>query len=64
MHPYCYEQLIRDRHDELAQAAARKQLGQPAARHQLRQNAGWLLVHVGLWLALGREARSAAARPA
>jgi hypothetical protein len=64
MHPYYYEQLISDRHDELARAAARRRLSQPSARHQLRQNAGWLLVHVGLRLALGREARSAAARPA
>jgi methenyltetrahydromethanopterin cyclohydrolase len=64
MHPYYYEQLIHDRHNELTRAAARVQLSQPAARHHIRQNAGWLLVHVGLKLALGREARSAATRPA
>lgn len=64
MHPYVYQQLISDRQDELARAGARQQLSQPSARHQMRQNAGWLLVHVGLRLALGREARSAAARPA
>lgn len=64
MHPYRYEQLISDRQDELARAAARLQLSESSARHQIRQNAGWLLVHVGLRLALGREARSAAARPA
>lgn len=58
MHPYIYQQLIHDRRDELARAAARVQLSQPAARHQrqLRRSAGWLLVHVGLRLALGREA--------
>ena len=64
MHPYCYQQLISDRQDQLTRAATRVRLSQPTARHQLRQNAGWLLVHVGLRLALGREARSAAARPA
>jgi hypothetical protein len=64
MHPYVYEQLISDRQDELTRAGTRLQLSQPAARHQIRQNAGWLLVHVGLRLALGREAGSAAARPA
>jgi hypothetical protein len=63
MHPYYYEQLISDRQHELTRAAARVQLSQPAARRQMRQNAGWLLVHVGLKLALGREAQSAAARP-
>ena len=64
MHPYYYEHLISDRRDELTRAAARTRLSEPSARHQMRQNAGWLLVHVGLRLALGREARSAAARPA
>lgn len=63
MHPYDYQQLISQRHEELSRAATRVRLGQPAARHHMRQNAGWLLVHVGLRLALGREARSAAARP-
>ena len=63
MHPYYYEHLISDRQDQLARAATRVQLTQPSARHQIRQNAGWLLVHVGLKLALGPEARSAAARP-
>lgn len=64
MHPYYYEHLISDRQHELARAAARVQLSEPSARHQIRQNAGWLLVHVGLKLALGPEARSANARPA
>ncbi|HEY2130306.1 MAG TPA: hypothetical protein VGH77_24320 [Streptosporangiaceae bacterium] len=64
MHPYIYQQLVSDRQDELTRAATRLQLVEPAVRHQMRQNAGWLLVHVGLRLALGREARSAAARPA
>lgn len=64
MHPYDYQQLISDRRDELSRAATRVQLTEPSPRHQMRQSAGWLLVHVGLRLALGREARSAAARPA
>lgn len=63
MHPYYYEQLINARQDELARAATRLQVSQPAARHHMRQNAGWLLVNVGLKLALGREAASTAARP-
>jgi hypothetical protein len=63
MHPYNYEQLISDRRDELTRAATRLQLSQPAARHQMRQNAGWLLVNVGLKLALGRDAAATAARP-
>ena len=62
MHPYVYQQLITERQHELARAATRLRPGRPAARHQIRRNAGWLLVHVGLRLALGREARSAAAR--
>jgi len=64
MHPYDYQQLISDRHDQLTRAAARVQLSEPSTRSQMRQNAGWLLVHVGLKLALGPEARSATARPA
>ena len=64
MHPYDYQQLISDRHDELIRAAARVQLSEPSHRGQMRRSAGWLLVHVGLKLALGPEARSATARPA
>jgi hypothetical protein len=64
MHPYDYQQLISDRRDALTRAAARVQLSEPSARRHMRQNAGWLLVHVGLKLALGPEARSATARPA
>jgi hypothetical protein len=63
MHPYYYDQLISDRQDQLTRAATRLQLSQPAARHQMRQNAGWLLVNVGLKLALGRDAAATAARP-
>ncbi len=64
MHPYIHQQLIKERQDELARVATRLRTSQPTARHQMRQNAGWLLVHVGLRLALGREAQSTAARPA
>jgi hypothetical protein len=65
MHPYMREQLIRAHQDDLARAAARPpRPGRPSARRQIQQNAGWLLVHVGLRLALGRQARSAAAGPA
>ena len=63
MHPYDYQQLISDRHDELTRAAARVQLSEPSHRGQMRRSAGWLLVHVGLKLALGPEAASTAARP-
>jgi hypothetical protein len=64
MHPYVHQQLITERQNELARAATRVRPAGSAARHQMRQNAGWLLVHVGLRLALGREAQSATARPA
>jgi hypothetical protein len=64
MHPYVHQQLIKERQDELARAASRAHLSRAADRHQMRQNAGWLLVHVGLRLALGRDAPSATARPA
>jgi hypothetical protein len=64
MHPYYYQQLISDRQDELTRAAARVHISEPSTRGQMRRNAGWLLVHVGLKLALGPEARSATARPA
>jgi hypothetical protein len=64
MHPYNYQQLISDRQDELTRAAARVHISESSTRGQMRQNAGWLLVHVGLKLALGPEARSATARPA
>jgi hypothetical protein len=64
MHPYVHQQLIKERQDELARVASRLRLSRAADRHQMRQNAGWLLVHVGLRLALGRDAQSATARPA
>ena len=64
MHPYYYQELMNARQDELSRAAARIQVSESSARHQMRQNAGWLLVHVGLRLALGRDGQSATARPA
>lgn len=64
MHPYVHQQLISERQDELARVATRIRPSRTTARHQMRQNAGWLLVHVGLKLALGRDAQSTAARPA
>ena len=64
MHPYVHQQLIKERQDELARVATRERLSHAADRHQMRENAGWLLVHVGLRLALGRDGRSATARPA
>jgi hypothetical protein len=64
MHPYEYQQLITERRDELARASAQLRLSQSTAWHQMRQNAGWLLVHIGLRLALGRPARPGAASPA
>ncbi|HTT54526.1 MAG TPA: hypothetical protein VMH35_24300 [Streptosporangiaceae bacterium] len=57
MHPYTYAPLITERQSDLARAAEREKLhGRPLARHQMRRNAGWLLVHLGLRLALGRTA--------
>jgi hypothetical protein len=64
MHPYYYQRLISDRQDELTRAAARVHISEPSTWGQMRRSAGWLLVHVGLKLALGPEARSATARPA
>lgn len=64
MHPYVHQQLINERQDELGRIATRVRHSRTTARHQMRQNAGWLLVHVGLRLALGRDGRSAYARPA
>jgi L,D-peptidoglycan transpeptidase YkuD (ErfK/YbiS/YcfS/YnhG family) len=64
MHPYVHHQLITERQDELARMASRVRPSRTTARHQMRENAGWLLVHVGLRLALGRNGQSAAARPA
>jgi L,D-peptidoglycan transpeptidase YkuD (ErfK/YbiS/YcfS/YnhG family) len=64
MHPYVHQQLITERQDELARVASRVRPSRTTARHQMRENAGWLLVHVGLRLALGRDGQSAAARPA
>jgi hypothetical protein len=64
MHPYYYQQLISDRQDELTRAAARVHVSESSTRSQMRRSAGWLLVHVGLRLALGPEARSATTRPA
>jgi hypothetical protein len=64
MHPYVHQQLINERQDELARIATRVRPSRTTAGHQMRENAGWLLVHVGLRLALGRDGRSAAARPA
>ena len=64
MHPYVHQQLITERQDELARIASRVRPSRTTARHQMRENAGWLLVHVGLKLALGRDGQSATARPA
>lgn len=64
MHPYYYQQLISDRQDDLTRAAARVHISESSTRGQMRQNAGWLLVHVGLRLAVGQQGQSAAARPA
>jgi len=64
MHPYLHQQLINERQDELARIATRVRPSRTTAPPQMRQNAGWLLVHVGLKLALGRDGQSATARPA
>jgi hypothetical protein len=65
MHPYMHEQMMKARCDNLHRQAAR---GRGAAtraggrnRTPLRHNVGWLLVHVGLRLALGPGQHGSAA---
>jgi hypothetical protein len=68
MHPYLMEQQIKARnenlHRELARPRREPGRRRPRPRPSLRHGLGWMLVGVGLRLALGRAAArgSAAAR--
>jgi len=57
MHPYLHEQMMNARCDELHRQSARRRGTVARAGHRsrapLRRDVGWLLVHVGLRLALG-----------
>jgi len=57
MHPYLHEQMMNARCDELHRQGTRGRGTVARAGHHsrapLRRDVGWLLVHVGLRLALG-----------
>jgi len=57
MHPYLHEQMMKTRRDDLRRCGARSRGTVARAQHRrrppLRHDVGWLLVHVGLRLALG-----------
>jgi hypothetical protein len=67
MHPYMHEQLMRAHSDDVHRHLTRARDGlvphrpgpwhphRPGPRHSLRHDVGWLLVNVGLRLALGRR---------
>jgi hypothetical protein len=60
MHPYMHEQLLRAERDDLGRHVARAR-PEPAPRRSrvrdpLRRNVGWLLINVGLRLALDQPA--------
>ena len=67
MHPYMHEQLIRAHSDDVDRRLTRVRDGlvphrpgprrshRPGPRHPLRHQVGWLLVNVGLRLALDRH---------
>ena len=57
MHPHLHEQMMNARCDELHRQSTRGRGAVARAGHRsrapLRRDVGWLLVHVGLRLALG-----------
>ena len=59
MHPYLMEQQIKARNENLHRELARprREHGRRGARPRpsLRHDLGWMLVGVGLWMALGRS---------
>ncbi len=59
MHPYLMEQQIKarneDLHRELARPRREQLRGRPRPRPSLRHDLGWILVGVGLRMALGRS---------
>jgi hypothetical protein len=58
MHPYMHEQMMKARQAELCRQAAHARGALRPARPRLRQDVGWLLVHLGLRLAVGSAQRS------
>ena len=66
MHPYLLEQQIKARNEDLQRELARPGLEpvrrRPRSRASLRHDLGWMLVSVGLRLAVGRSRGSTAAR--
>lgn len=74
MHPYIHQQMMQAHCDDLRRQSARERRGTVARagrrnRPPLRHDVGWLLVHVGLRLALGpgqhrqTASRAGAAQP-
>ena len=73
MHPYMHEKMMQAHCDDLHRQAARGRIAAVGAarrnRTPLRHDVGWLLVHVGLRLALGpgqpgqTASRAGAAQP-
>lgn len=65
MHPYLHEQMMKARRDDLRRQSARGRGGMARSGHRsrlpLRHDLGWLLVHIGLRLALGPAQHSRAA---
>jgi hypothetical protein len=57
MHPYLMEQQIKARNENLNRELARPRRGRVrrGARPSLRHDLGWMLVGVGLRMALGRS---------
>jgi hypothetical protein len=68
MHPYLHEQMMTARCDELHRQRTPSRGTVARAGHRrrppLRRDVGWLLVHVGLRLALGPEQHGRAAHRA
>ena len=68
MHPYLHEQMMNARCDELHRVStpSRGTVARAGRRRRppLRHDVGWLLVHVGLRLALGPGQHDPAARRA
>ena len=66
MHPYLMEQQIKARNENLNRALARPRRERvrrgPRPRPSLRRDLGWVLVGVGLRMALGRSALRGGAR--
>jgi hypothetical protein len=55
MHPYLMEQQIKARNENLHRELARPRPERRGPRPSLRHDLGWMLVGVGLRMALGRS---------